>query len=117
MILKTKLFFMKSIWLTFGLSVCVLSSAFAQQSKVIVDNDKIKITEYTSLPGKEVCGAGMHTHTDHGNILMTDAKVKVAYADGSSHIGTFDSKKHQLTIEQNGKKQVVSSYGAFWAKG
>jgi len=108
---------MKSIWLTLSLSVCVLSSAMAQQSNVIVDNDKIKITQYTSKPGEDVCGVGMHTHQDHGNILITDAKVKTTYPDSSTDIVIYDAKKNQLTIEKNGKQQVIASYGAFWAKG
>lgn len=108
---------MKKIWLTLGLSIGVLSVVMAQQSKVIVDNNKIKITQFTSFPGGDVCGKGVHTHIEHGIILMTDAKLKVTPEDGSSINETFDSKKHQLTIEKNGKKQIISSDGAFWAKG
>ena len=99
---------MKSIWLTLGLSVCIFSSAMAQESKVIVDNDKIKITQFTSNPGGDVCGAGMHSHHDHGNILMTDAKIETTYPDGSTYIGIYDVKKHQMTIEK--KRQAASDF-------
>ncbi|MFT3946454.1 MAG: hypothetical protein QM763_12870 [Agriterribacter sp.] len=108
---------MKKIWLTLGLTIGALSAVWAQQSKVIVDNDKIKITQFTSLPGADVCGKGLHSHMEHGIILMTDAKLKVTLADGTSHNETFDSKKHQLTIETNSKKQIIPNDGAFWAKG
>src|SRR5882757_7316665 len=44
----------------------------APETKVLIDNDKIKVTEYTSQPGQEVCGQGQHTHADHTTILLTD---------------------------------------------
>lgn len=106
---------MKSLCLTLCLSICVLSSLFAQKKEVLLDNDKIKVTQYTSLPGEDVCGVGVHTHAEHVNILMTDAKVKSTYPDGSTDIQIYDAKKHQLIIESKGKRQVISSYGGFVA--
>ena len=106
---------MKSLCLTLGLSFLVLSSLIAQKKETLLDNDKIRVTQYTSLPGKEVCGVGMHTHVEHVNILMTDAKLKSTYPDGSTDIQIYDANKHQLTIESKGKRQVISSYGGFVA--
>ena len=39
--------------------------------KVILENDKLKVTEYTTTPGKDVCGKGNHTHGPHLSILLT----------------------------------------------
>lgn len=108
---------MKSICLTMSLFLVLFSSLKAQKGKIIVDNEKIRITEYTSLPGKDVCGSGMHTHTEHGNILMTDAKVNVTYPDGSTEIHVYDSKSKKLTIDKKGGKLVIPSDGAFWVNG
>ena len=58
--------------------------------KVILENDKLKVTEYTSTPGKDVCGKGKHTHAPHLSILLTDAKVTVTTPDGKTQI--FDLK-------------------------
>jgi hypothetical protein len=106
---------MKSIWLTLILSVCVLSSVFAQKKDILIDNNKIKVTQYTTLPGENICGVGMHTHAEHVNVLMTDAKVKSTYPDGSTDMQIYDVEKHQLTIISKGKQQVISSYGGFVA--
>ena len=58
--------------------------------KVIVENDKVKVTEYVSNPGKDICGKGKHTHAPHLSILLTDAKVTVTSPDGKTQI--FDLK-------------------------
>ncbi len=58
--------------------------------KVIVENDKVKVTEYVSNPGKDICGKGKHTHAPHLSILLTDAKVTVTTLDGKTQI--FDLK-------------------------
>ncbi|MCB0496784.1 MAG: hypothetical protein KDC79_11665 [Cyclobacteriaceae bacterium] len=59
--------------------------------KVIVDNDKIKVVEFTSNPLGDVCGKGMHHHEPHLAILITDAKAKVTAANGESHKVTVPS--------------------------
>ncbi|MBL7696993.1 MAG: hypothetical protein JNK79_02505 [Chitinophagaceae bacterium] len=57
--------------------------------KVIVENDKVKVTEFVSTPGKDICGKGKHTHAPHLSILLTDAKVTVTTHDGTK---IFDVK-------------------------
>ena len=58
--------------------------------KVILENDKVKVTEYVSNPGKDICGKGKHTHAPHLSILFTDAKATVTTPDGKTQI--FDLK-------------------------
>lgn len=58
--------------------------------KVILENDKVKVTEYVSNPGKDICGKGKHTHAPHLSILLTDANVTVTTPDGNTQI--FDLK-------------------------
>jgi hypothetical protein len=58
--------------------------------RVILENDKVKVTEYASTPGKDVCGKGKHSHAPHLSILLTDAKVRLTTADGKSQ--NFDLK-------------------------
>ena len=120
-----KINIMKKIFFSSIAFVCFfLLKANAQNStyisngpSVLVDNEKIRITEYISLPGKDVCGNGMHTHTDHGNILLTDAHVKVKKEDGSSENQIFDSLSQKLIIEKNGIKQTIPTKGVFWVSG
>ena len=45
--------------------------------KVIVDNDKLKVIEYVSLPEGDVCGEGKHHHEPHLTVVISDAKVRI----------------------------------------
>jgi hypothetical protein len=58
--------------------------------KVILENEKVKVTEYASTPGKDVCGKGKHSHAPHLSILLTDANVMLISADGKTQ--NFDLK-------------------------
>jgi hypothetical protein len=84
----------------FLLATCLLGFAVYGKSqqyrmpsdtvKVILENDKLKVTEYVSTPGKDVCGKGMHTHAPHLSIFLTDAAVSRTLADGKTE--NFDLK-------------------------
>jgi len=52
--------------------------------KVIIDNDKMKVVEHTSISQGEVCGAGMHSHEPHLTVVLTDAKVLITPENGES---------------------------------
>lgn len=58
--------------------------------KVILENDKLKVTEYSSTPGKDICGKGKHSHAPHLSILLTDAIVRLTTAEGKTQ--DFDLK-------------------------
>jgi hypothetical protein len=59
-------------------------------TKVVLENNKLKVTEYSSSPGNGVCGEGKHTHAPHLTIFLTDAKVKLTTPDGK--VQDFDLK-------------------------
>ena len=52
--------------------------------QVLVDNAQLKVTEYISTPGKEVCGAGFHHHDPHLVIVLTDASVSLTVEGGQT---------------------------------
>lgn len=52
--------------------------------KVVLENDKVRVLEYKSLPGFGVCGQGKHSHPAHLTIAMADGKVKVVAEDGKT---------------------------------
>ena len=73
-----------SICLTF---LCIYTQAqtpLKDTIRVVFENDKMKVTEYISTPGKDVCGIGKHSHPAHLNITMTDIKGSVTGADGKT---------------------------------
>lgn len=56
----------------------------------VFENDHLKVTEYVSSPGKDICGIGLHSHPAHLSILLTDVNVKVTSDDGITQ--NFDLK-------------------------
>ncbi|RPI70300.1 MAG: hypothetical protein EHM47_12350 [Ignavibacteriales bacterium] len=52
--------------------------------KLLLENDKMIVTEYVSNPGKDMCGIGKHSHNPHLTILLTDATVLLTTEDGKS---------------------------------
>ena len=48
--------------------------------KVLFENDRLRLLEYTAKPGLGVCGQGRHYHPAHLSIPLTDSKVKVVMA-------------------------------------
>lgn len=50
--------------------------------KIILENDKVRVTEYISSPRQDICGKGTHTHGPRLTTLITDAAMIVTGADG-----------------------------------
>ena len=50
--------------------------------KVAFENEKVRVIEYRTGSGKDVCGFGMHTHPAHLYIMLTDAKLRTVTPDG-----------------------------------
>lgn len=52
--------------------------------KVILDNHKVKVIEFTSQPQEDICGAGMHYHEPHLTVVLTDVKIQITSENGNS---------------------------------
>jgi hypothetical protein len=50
--------------------------------RVVLENDRVRVLEYTSRPGLGVCGEGMHYHPAHVTVSLTGAKLKETTPDG-----------------------------------
>lgn len=53
--------------------------------RVVLDNDQVRVLEYTSRPGFGVCGQGMHFHPAHLTVSLTGARLKRTTADGRTN--------------------------------
>ena len=76
-------------------------------SKVTVDNDKVRVTEYEGDPTGDVCGHGIHKHGPHLTILLTDG-VLMETKDGKA------TKAHVykgLSFWSNGETHSVVNMG------
>jgi hypothetical protein len=54
--------------------------------RVVFENHKVRVLEYTARPGLGVCGAGRHSHPDHVTVVLTPAKAKVTREDGTNFV-------------------------------
>lgn len=54
--------------------------------KVVLENDRVRVLEYSSRPGMGVCGKGLHYHPAHVTVTLTPGKVKITEADGKTAI-------------------------------
>lgn len=51
---------------------------------VILENDKVKVTEFVSASGADACGKGKHSHNERLVIAITDASIKMTTEDGKT---------------------------------
>ena len=63
-----------------------LAAADADFSKVVFENDKVRIILYHTTSGKNLCGFGMHSHPAHAYIQLQPAKFRVTTPDGKSEV-------------------------------
>jgi hypothetical protein len=76
-----------------GLFICLFAlsasaqktTTFKNQPKVFLNSNKVSVTQYDSLPPKDVAGKGVHNHPTRLTILLNDATVTVI-TNGKSKI-------------------------------
>lgn len=52
--------------------------------QVILENNKVKVTEFVSSPGGDACGEGIHSHNERLVIAITDASINLTTEEGES---------------------------------
>ncbi|WP_163379495.1 cupin domain-containing protein [Cyclobacterium sp. SYSU L10401] len=86
--------------------------------KVLIDNDKVKVFEHSSLPKGEVCGEGMHHHEPHLTVILTDAKVQITPDNGKPQVIEvksrtsmwFESETHSVINKGDKPTKMVLVY-------
>ncbi len=73
---------MKPILLVSLLFSTQLLLAQSSDGKIVVDNEMVRVYEFDSKPGKDVCGAGKHSHPAHLTVFLTDATITITTPDG-----------------------------------
>ncbi len=99
-----------------GVSYCALAqgSQPSGTGKVILDNEKVKVTAFEAQPGKDMCGIGKHSHGPHLTVLLTEATVTVTLPDGKvvtqkSGAGTTFWSEAETHTVINSSKTVVKA--------
>ncbi len=81
---------MKKLFITLCIvSLSLLGKSYTDgsgttETKVILENDKVKVTEFVSAPGVDACGTGKHSHNERLVIAISDASIKLTTEDGKS---------------------------------
>lgn len=87
-------------------------SAQSNDPKLVIDNAKLKVTEYNAGPGEDVCGKGQHSHAPHLTIILTSATVQVTTVDGKKinqqvpSGTTFWSEAETHAVVNTGKEKI-----------
>lgn len=55
--------------------------------KVLLENDRVRVIEYRSNPGRGVCGEGLHWHPAHVTVNLTPAKFRYTPEGGQPQLG------------------------------
>jgi hypothetical protein len=88
--INLKITIMRKLLITLSIvGFSLLGSSFTDgsgktETKVILENDKVKVTEFVSAPGVDACGSGKHNHNERLVIAVTDATIKMTTEDGKT---------------------------------
>ena len=52
--------------------------------RVVLENDRVRVLEFTGRPGMGICGESMHSHPPHLTIVLEDWDGRVTTADGKA---------------------------------
>ena len=50
--------------------------------RVVFENDKLRVLEFTGRPGMGICGESMHSHPAHLTIVLADFQIKATTPEG-----------------------------------
>jgi hypothetical protein len=83
-------------WTAVVLGVAALAGAVAveapktsppQGERVVLENERVRVVEYTSRPGGGICGSGTHSHPAHVTIVIEPARERFAAVGGKAEEG------------------------------
>jgi hypothetical protein len=77
--------------------------------RVALENDKLRVLEFTGRPGMGVCGEGVHSHPAHLTVVLSDWEGRATDAGGTTRnrarkLGdVFWSEAETHKVENTGK--------------
>jgi len=77
--------------------------------RIALENDRVRVLEFTGRPGMGICGEGMHSHPAHLTVVLSDWEGRVSTRgsperDGSRKAGdVFWSEAETHKVENTGK--------------
>ena len=52
--------------------------------RVALENDRLRVLEFTGRPGMGICGEGMHSHPAHLTVVLSDWQGRATTPDGTA---------------------------------
>ena len=77
--------------------------------RVALENDQLRVLDFTGRPGMGICGEGMHSHPAHLTVVLSDWQGKATAPDGivrdrARKLGdVFWSEAETHKVENTGK--------------
>jgi hypothetical protein len=69
-----------------GVTLAARSATHAplQSERVLLENARVRVLEYTSRPSGNICGLGTHTHPPHLTIVLAPARDRSSIVGGKA---------------------------------
>jgi hypothetical protein len=74
--------------------------------QVVLENEKLRVVQYISMPGEGTCGQGIHEHEAHLTIILTDGSVRITHAEGDTHV--FDLEAGTTLWSEAEKHEAIN---------
>ena len=84
--------------------------------RVLYENDRVRVLEYSNRPGLGACGRGRHYHPAHLDIFFTDFTARITSDEGKvSHytpragqVAWFEAEWHEVeNIDKTATKAIM----------
>src|SRR5688500_8270945 len=81
--------------------------------RVALENDKVRVLEFTGRPGMGICGEGMHSHPAHLTIVLSDWTGKASVPGGeprtvrARRVTCSGAKRKHTRWKTPGKRRLV----------
>jgi hypothetical protein len=75
--------------------------------RVALENEQVRVLEFTGRPGMGVCGDGMHSHPAHLTVVLSDFKTLSTTPDGTTH--RFERKQGDVFWSEAETHQVENT--------
>ena len=84
--------------------------------RVMFENEKVRVLEYSNRPGLGPCGRGRHYHPAHLDVFLTPFTGKMTHEDGKVTTGTaksgqvawFEAEWHEVeNVDKSASKVIM----------
>ena len=88
--------------------------------RVMFENEKVRVLEYSNRPGLGPCGRGRHYHPAHLDVFLNQFTGKMTHEDGKVSVGTakagqvawYEAEWHEVeNVDKSATKVIIRNEG------